>query len=318
MMIKNLFLKNYKIVLFVWSFIIFFVVFFLIFSILWFYDKKEQELVFEESYYLNNQNSLDQSQTWVNEENKPKLEIIDINTIKENNAKQDKIRYKKILIALKLKEKEKLQPKLNINYNLWLNEKDLLVWNKKQNIYDVVFSKHFSDKIWTIYLDLYAQKSRIRWNMKEQTIKIYNVKKMTPHENLSIFIHELGHYIDMNYLKNNIIWWSNDFYKLSWASTSTLYPGQDLKDFVSWYAMTNKYEDFAESFTYYVLFNDDFKLKAEKSVFLKEKYKYFETNLFEKKEFKNTNFSKNKIPQENWDTTKIAYFLQNFLDYLKK
>jgi hypothetical protein len=39
--------------------------------------------------------------------------------------------------------------------------------------------------------------------------------------------------------------------------------------------MTNKYEDFAESFTYYVLHNDDFKNKSTKSKILKKKYDYF-------------------------------------------
>ena len=38
----------------------------------------------------------------------------------------------------------------------------------------------------------------------------------------------------------------------------------EVKDFVSWYAMTNKYEDFAESFTYYILHNKDFLNKTKK------------------------------------------------------
>jgi hypothetical protein len=46
--------------------------------------------------------------------------------------------------------------------------------------------------------------------------------------------------------------------------------------------MTNKYEDFAESFTYYILHNDDFALKAEKSDILKKKYNFFNIFLFKK------------------------------------
>jgi hypothetical protein len=39
--------------------------------------------------------------------------------------------------------------------------------------------------------------------------------------------------------------------------------------------MTNKYEDFAESFVYYILFNDDFRQKASLNVILQQKYDFF-------------------------------------------
>jgi len=46
--------------------------------------------------------------------------------------------------------------------------------------------------------------------------------------------------------------------------------------------MTNKYEDFAESFTYYILHNKDFQEKAQKSKLLQKKYDYFNIFLFKK------------------------------------
>jgi hypothetical protein len=49
--------------------------------------------------------------------------------------------------------------------------------------------------------------------------------------------------------------------------------------------MTNKYEDFAESFTYYILHNSDFLQKTEKSETLKRKYDFFTKNLFKNSEF---------------------------------
>jgi hypothetical protein len=39
--------------------------------------------------------------------------------------------------------------------------------------------------------------------------------------------------------------------------------------------MTNKYEDFAESFAYYILHNNDFLEKTKKSNILLEKYDFF-------------------------------------------
>ena len=38
------------------------------------------------------------------------------------------------------------------------------------------------------------------------------------------------------------------FYQLSWIDINIMKAGLNTKDFVSGYAMTNKYEDFAESF----------------------------------------------------------------------
>jgi hypothetical protein len=49
--------------------------------------------------------------------------------------------------------------------------------------------------------------------------------------------------------------------------------------------MTNKYEDFAESFTYFVLHNEDFLYKTQDSQVLKKKYDFFNTYLFRDFEF---------------------------------
>jgi hypothetical protein len=70
------------------------------------------------------------------------------------------------------------------------------------------------------------------------------------------------------------------FYNISWESIKVLKPGLEQKDFVSGYAMTNKYEDFAESFTYYILHNDDFLEKSRQSALLRAKYDFFSKYLF--------------------------------------
>ena len=82
--------------------------------------------------------------------------------------------------------------------------------------------------------------------------------------------------------------------------------------------MTNKYEDFAESYTYYVLHNFDFLKKAKKSSILMKKYDFFEKFIFRKSEFKETDFSlNNEVKGYYWDITKIDFSLENFLHYLK-
>jgi hypothetical protein len=54
--------------------------------------------------------------------------------------------------------------------------------------------------------------------------------------------------------------------------------------------MTNKYEDFAESFAYYILHNNDFQEKTRKSSILKKKYDFFGKYLFKNDEFKSIDF----------------------------
>jgi hypothetical protein len=83
--------------------------------------------------------------------------------------------------------------------------------------------------------------------------------------------------------------------------------------------MTNKYEDFAESFTYYVLHNDDFLKKSKYSKVLKQKYDFFSDNLFTNNEFKTDFYKTTQYVMDYYrDITKINFSLENFLQYLKK
>jgi hypothetical protein len=83
--------------------------------------------------------------------------------------------------------------------------------------------------------------------------------------------------------------------------------------------MTNKYEDFAESFTYYILHNKDFLIKSKSSKKLKNKYDFFWKYVFRNHIFEWTDFSKdNKIKNYYRDITKIDFSLENFLEFLKK
>jgi hypothetical protein len=81
--------------------------------------------------------------------------------------------------------------------------------------------------------------------------------------------------------------------------------------------MTNKYEDFAESFTYYVLHNDDFLRKTLKSESLSKKYDFFD-NILLKKKFNDTDFSvDNTVKSYYRDITKIEIDIEKLLQYLK-
>lgn len=110
---------------------------------------------------------------------------------------------------------------------------------------------------------------------------------------------------------------SEIFYKISWESDQILKRQQTNLDFVSGYAMTNKYEDFAESFAYYVLHNTDFVKRAKKSESLQKKYNFFRQYIFPSGIFQTDVYSSVSSPKEYyWDVTKIDYDLQEFLAYL--
>ncbi|MCD5380513.1 putative zinc-binding metallopeptidase, partial [Candidatus Gracilibacteria bacterium] len=111
---------------------------------------------------------------------------------------------------------------------------------------------------------------------------------------------------------------SNNYYDISWYSTVVMNKGLTQKDFVSGYAMTNKYEDFAESLTYYVFHNDDFVVKMQDSDILKKKYSFIKNVIFSDESFIGTDFSLNNTVKSYYrDITKIDFSKKNFLQYVK-
>lgn len=83
--------------------------------------------------------------------------------------------------------------------------------------------------------------------------------------------------------------------------------------------MTNKYEDFAESFTYYVLHNRDFTQKMETSEVLQKKYQFFQKYVFRDETFQNTSFvdGPHTVKEYYRDITKIPFSSTKLLQYLK-
>lgn len=181
-------------------------------------------------------------------------------------------------------------------------------------------SKIIEPKISFLELFLNKQKWEVRWKMKNKSIHLFGVYNMKEAESLSVTIHEFWHFLDLYILEKKVTKDISDFfYEISWINTTTLKPSMEQKDFVSGYSMTNKYEDFAESFTYYILHNNDFYEKSLLSETLKKKYDFFSDYIFRNDEFKTNSYKTiNYISDYYRDITKIEYSLQNFLQYLKK
>ena len=194
----------------------------------------------------------------------------------------------------------------------------------KQWVIDVIDAmlewKYFNDKIKVIGVKLIEEVAETRWKMKDKVLMFFWVNTYSNNEFTSLLVHEFSHYLDLYYLTKWIfrdpsIW----FYDISWETTKILQKWQSGHDFVSGYAMTNKYEDFAESLTYFVLHNKAFLLKTKTSEILKRKYEFFMDNIFTDSEFVWTHFAlSSMIKSYYWDITKIWVNHVKFLKYLRK
>ena len=182
------------------------------------------------------------------------------------------------------------------------------------NIFHDLF-EHHKVEIW-----IYEQKSDTRGKMKNAKIHLYHTHELPGEEVIGVWLHELAHFLDIYVLKKSVLRdVSYFFYDISWESTKVLKSWQSQWDFVSGYAMTNKYEDFAESALYFILHNKDFSLKAESSDVLKQKYNFFSRFVFRQEEFINTDFSANEeVEPYYWDITKIEFDKKKLLQYLQK
>jgi hypothetical protein len=151
---------------------------------------------------------------------------------------------------------------------------------------------------------------------------------MDINEFISVLIHETGHNVDYGYLVSKkteeksrfmdgnypvyITDPSVDFYRISWEDESTMKKTANNMDFVSGYAMTDPFEDFAETYTYYVLHNNDFKALTASSPDLYAKYRFMKYRVFNGVEF-NTDDGVVSLKNRPWDTTILSYDLEDFL-----
>lgn len=145
----------------------------------------------------------------------------------------------------------------------------------------------------------------------------------------SVLVHEMGHIVDTG-VKTGNIWtgnsefmdgslpiYNNDpslrFYRISWLDDKTIKPEAEKTDFVTGYAMSDPYEDFAESYNYYILHGQQFKEMAKYDVELRRKYLYLKYFIFSGREFDNDQEELPNFTMRRYDSTVLAYNLEKFL-----
>jgi len=115
----------------------------------------------------------------------------------------------------------------------------------------------------------------------------------------AVFVHELAHIIELNWFsKTKLV--DSPFGKTA-----------DRNDFVSGYAMSDRFEDFAESFALYYLYGQTFRQQMQGNDQLEAKYNFVKYHVFAGAEFEfdKTEQGKTAFLSEIFDITKLHIFL---------
>ena len=142
------------------------------------------------------------------------------------------------------------------------------------------------------------------------------------HEFIALLIHEFGHITDLGcmagsnaavpsgYKDGSEVIYTNDpsvsFYSISWKDSKNQTKDSSPEDFVSGYATWDAFEDFAETYVYYALQNESFRVRARKNPVLAAKYRWMARNAFAgtPKIAEGQFVWEGRIP---WDTTKLSF-----------
>lgn len=150
-------------------------------------------------------------------------------------------------------------------------------------------------------------------------------------ELMAVVIHEVGHVVDTGSnlnskdfsLKSSFTDGSTPiyvddpsvkFYETSFLNNETRNFYTNEVDFVSGYAMSDPFEDFAETYLYYVLHGNAFRKLKVTSAELEKKYSFMKERVFENKEY--------DMGEENvdylsriYDGTQMKFSVERFLNY---
>lgn len=164
-----------------------------------------------------------------------------------------------------------------------------------------------------------------RWFAGHKTINIYVWWIKSFKEFFEISTHELWHIIDLWIIDWNSsklhdsfteFWYRtfpiNDpslrFYSLNRTSEKVRKSTASFKNFVSWYALTDTFEDFAESFNMYLNHYDTFETMSKYDYVLSQKFAYLKNILWNNYFFKDEESTKRFLENQNrrpYDTTKV-------------
>lgn len=159
---------------------------------------------------------------------------------------------------------------------------------------------------------------------------VLRCQNVTDSELVSVLIHEMGHLVDADFLigfeTENLSGFydfgvpvtaddaSSLFYKITWDSETEMKSEISEVDFVSLYAMSDPFEDFAETYTYFRLHGSEFRKLVQSSEMLRKKYEFMKWYVFDGREFGELEDREDiNIWERNYDVTILPFPLKNFL-----
>lgn len=162
-----------------------------------------------------------------------------------------------------------------------------------------------------------------------KSLIIMRAVDMNIEEFMGVLIHEIGHTVDLGsmsersqrskseFMDGNKPVYRTDpsllFYRISWVDDKTKKKTAHNQDFVSGYAMSDPFEDFAESYVYYILHNKEFLSLTKTSEALRKKYDFIKDTVFDGKVFDTGNEKDVNLWNRPWDITVLDYDLVKFL-----
>lgn len=173
-------------------------------------------------------------------------------------------------------------------------------------------------------------KEHVSRGMANSHKMILNIGTIETQEELAaIFLHEMGHVVDLGYFKGSKESGESEFYdgkkpiykddrslafyRLSWKNASTRKKGSLRSDFVSGYALSDPFEDFAEHYIFYRLHGEKFRVLAKKSKILQKKYNFLRYNVFDMEEYQTKKVATSEFNSDIWDTTLVKYVIEKNL-----
>lgn len=149
----------------------------------------------------------------------------------------------------------------------------------------------------------------------------------------SVFIHEIGHVADLGYLTDPLnrtekshFYYPNGksveqfdpslrFYMVSWNDSHSKKNNDNL-NFISTYGMSNPFEEFAESYNFFVLHRENFYDRSRENIPLRRKYNFLKHTVFKDQEF--DFYSAENYPKVIYDTTLLPFDLNKLVLYAEE
>jgi hypothetical protein len=160
------------------------------------------------------------------------------------------------------------------------------------------------------------------------TTIILRCQNVTDEELVGVLVHEMGHIADTGVLNGtaaegesgymdggNVIYKDDPsvkFYNLSFNTDGKIKEDATEYDFVSGYAKSDPFEDFAESYAYYILHGSEFRVLMQTNVILTTKYNFLKTEVFNGKEYFNGDDKEADAQERSYDVTVLPYSMKKF------